>query len=337
MPNTKYKWGSKNLICIKIMFVCYTYSFSQTNMVLNSDFEDHDTCTFSTSGIAFRICPYWVDAYITPDYFHSCNTDQNASSPLNFMGFEFPKSGEAYSGIGTFWSSNCLGFTNVREILQGNLTSPLEKDKKYWVEYWVSLADSFGYATNNIGAYFSDTSYDGLIDSPYIYFQMPFNRTPQIINDGSINPLTSKTGWTKIEGSFIAEGGEKYILIGNFNDDANSDTVFIASPVVTNVSCRKHVSYYFIDKVSVYLCEDTVQPPQNLLIPTYIKNEEYFYISSLPANSNLQVYNAIGQLVFKENNYSQKLNTQQLSTGIYFYNLQLPSGEAYRGKVYFER
>jgi hypothetical protein len=157
-----------------------------------------------------------------------------------------------------------------------------------------------------------------------------FPNAPQVVSNVF---LTDTLNWMKVSGYFVAQGGEEYLTIGNFKSFASGDTLNIYSPN-TNIYSG---AYYYIDDVSVYLCEDTVPPTQNLIIPTYIKNEEYFYITDLPANSNLQVYNAIGQLVFKENNYTQKLNTQQLSTGIYFYNLQLPSGEAYRGKVYFER
>ncbi len=281
-------------------------------MISNYSFEFFYSCPTST-GQLYQIQNWFNPSLASPDYLNACN-GTFTSVPTNQFGSQFAKTGVAYTGIGIYAPN-----ATVKEYISNKLIQSLDSGKKYCINIYFSLADLMGIASSSLCVLFSDS-----ISEPTLGV---LSHTPQLCND--VNNVISDTAtWTLLSWQYIAQGGEKFITIGNFFDDFNT--------VIDSVGPWPE-AYYFIDDVSVYLSEDTVKPPQNLLIPTYIKNEEYFYITGLPANSNLQVYNAIGQLVFKENNYTQKLNTQQLSTGIYFYNLQLPSGEAYRGKVYFER
>jgi hypothetical protein len=72
----------------------------------------------------------------------------------------------------------------------------------------------------------------------------------QIYNFG--NPVISDTlNWTKISGIYLASGGESFITMGNFKDDASTQTQgnedTLAMPF----------SYYFIEDVSV---EEINQP-----------------------------------------------------------------------------
>jgi hypothetical protein len=297
-------------ITIAISLLAFLNASSQVNLVPNPSFEDTITCPPLGIG-PITFCQQWTNPTLSsPDY-----TNMNCI-PVTIL--KYPRTGQ---GVSMIYGYN-PGIPNYREYIQVKLIDTLEQNKKYCLSFYLSLCSCSGYGISTLGGYFSSTA----------IFQANTNNinvTPQVLNP-ALNILTDTVNWVNITGSFVANGTEAYLTIGNFFDDANSDTL-------NAYSTQGAHAYYYIDDVSVYLCDDTVQPPQNLIIPTYIKNEEYFYITGLPVNSNLQVYNAIGQIVFKENNYSQKLNTQQLSTGIYFYNLQLPSGEAYRGKVYFER
>ena len=67
------------------------------------------------------------------------------------------------------------------------------------------------YANNNIGAYLDD----GSIDTASVCHNYQTEYTPQIL-DTSI--ITDTLNWTKIQGSFIANGTERFITIGNFFD-----------------------------------------------------------------------------------------------------------------------
>lgn len=63
--------------------------------------------------------------------------------------------------------------------------------------------------------------------------------------------LSDKEGWMLISGTFIAQGGEKYITIGNFQSDSQTNIDTIASDTLPDVG------NYYIDDVSVTQCDTT--------------------------------------------------------------------------------
>ena len=92
-----------------------------------------------------------------------------------------------------------------------------------------------------IGAYFSPVA---LNDSSWKVLA----QTPQIVNQ-SLQPITRTDGWTRISGSFVADGGERYMLIGVFVDDASVTT----APAVggNGTLYFGEGAYYYVDSVSV--------------------------------------------------------------------------------------
>ena len=91
------------------------------------------------------------------------------------------------------------------------------------------------YGTNNIGIYFSDTE---LTSSGQV---LPY--TPQIQKYS--NPVLSDTlEWMEIKGILMGSGVEKYMIIGNFFTDLETDTI-------GNDLSGYNGAYYFIDDVSV--------------------------------------------------------------------------------------
>ncbi len=131
----------------------------------------------------------------------------------------------------------------AREFMSVKLTEPLIPQKKYNVEFYVSLSDSCYYATSNIGAYFSVDSF------PFPVWSLSFimSKTPQVKYSGS-EFLTDTAGWMKVEGSFTADGGEQFITIGNFDSDENTDSLLVRSGT-PNINWNG--SAYYVDDVYV--------------------------------------------------------------------------------------
>jgi hypothetical protein len=71
---------------------------------------------------------------------------------------------------------------------------------------------------------------------------LPLNFSPQVQNPVG-NIITDTTNWTKIEGSFKANGNEDYITIGNFYTDANTDTIRLRPLPFPNASANG----YYVD------------------------------------------------------------------------------------------
>ena len=239
MARQKHKWVQAR-VCILLLVPLY--SIGQTNLVLNPSFEEYsgsygdfwNQCTSSTVN-------YWDSpTYGTPDWFDTVVHSGDRGVPSNYVGYQYPRTGNAYGGFGFGGGGGCP-LCDYYEYVEGQLTIGLSGNKKYCVTYYVSLADSAWYASSTLGAYLSafsvciPTNYDTL---PYI---------PQIENP--INePITNKINWVPVSGEFTATGGEQYITIGGF--DSISHFTYIGGGGIIFPKGFPN-TYYYIDDVSV--------------------------------------------------------------------------------------
>ena len=310
-------------------FLLFTFcSRGQTNLVPNWSFEDTLHCPPSrtllpgSQQIADAI-GWYNPTQESPDYYNQCSSfSGGVGVPANSLGYQNARTGVAYAGIGTY----SLISSNDREYIEIKLKDSLRKGRKYCVSFYVSLADSVSYSNNDIGAYFSTTlivsGSTGIL--PYI---------PQIENP-STNQLTSKTVWMEVSGNFIANGGEQYVTIGNFENDTNPDTTYIQGGGYEGVLLY---SYYYIDDVSVIECDDTIvtdilQIP-NVITPNNDGKNDAFYIQKLPAQSSLTIFNRWGNTVYHSLNYQNNWEADGVNSGTYYYLLTLPDGTLKKGFI----
>ncbi len=189
--------------------------------------------------------------YLTPDYFNLCsNFDTghpypNATSiPLHCGGYQHPHTGNAFVGICLFLvEQNAIDY---REIIAVRLKDSLIKNHCYYGELYLNLSNSSNVVINNIQMMINDT-----ID---LYNPFSFNNTSQAkIQWDTSQFFTDTLNWVKVTGKFLAQGGEKYLSIGNYKDSSNIKllntlTNFTSSCSYTN----SRVSYVYIDDVALY-------------------------------------------------------------------------------------
>ncbi len=215
---------------------------SSQNLVPNPSFETYTTCPTSVNQLNSAI-PWVTPTLGTPDYFNVCSTNNFVDVPGNFFGFQNARTGDAYAHCVFFPATGA----NSREYIQAQLTSPLIVGQDYVVSFYVSLANNSKFACNNIGAYLSVTA-------PFSASSLVLAFTPQI-NEPSI--VTDTVNWILISGVYTATGGEQYITIGNFFDDASTSNSI-------NLSTSFFSTFYLIDDVSVI----PVPQPPNILLNT---------------------------------------------------------------------
>ncbi len=222
-------------LIFKIVFILSLYFNTEThaqNVILNPSFELYANCPPYPTNISdqISICDNWNAVCVTADYFNVCSS-ADVSIPDNWWGYQSARTGNAYLG---FWAY--VGGGNGREYVGSTLSTTLQSNVSYCVQYYLSLTDSSKYAVDKIGAYFSDT-----IVHPFI----PLNFSYYIPQIESAMMLNDTIGWTKIAGIFTAQGGGKIITIGNLRDDASTNVQFMHdSPSYPG-------SYYYLDDVSV--------------------------------------------------------------------------------------
>ena len=210
------------------------------NLVSNPSFEMYDTCPNTSSQI------YYVKDWFQPngppiftwqvgsssDYYNTCSSSL-ADVPSNWAGFQYARTGDAYAGI-AFFDVPAGGW----EYLEVGLVDSLKFGKKYCGGYYVSRGENLRHACDRHGIYFDKDSvfyyspnYDVLVQNPQIE-----NALGNVILD-TIN-------WVSIKGVFIAQGGEQFMVIGNFRDTSSLTVVNTGSGIMFG-------AYYFVDDVFV--------------------------------------------------------------------------------------
>ena len=196
-------------LCVCV-FMAFSLSLPAQNLVPNYSFEDTLKCITGPSQFEGHVAD-WTGISAGLCYFTPLCTETYCNVPSNWWGHQYAHTGKAYAGIYTYVSDTCKHCPahnkNLRNYMQDSLAYSLKAFVKYYVVFYVCPADTSWFYCNNIGAYFSDSS---LIynDSVKSYL------TPQVANNPLDNPLTIAKTWIKVSGSFVAAGGEKYIVIG---------------------------------------------------------------------------------------------------------------------------
>ncbi len=309
------------LYCLLIMFIACGICNGQ-NLVPNPSFEDTVSCPDNLHQVGNA--KYWHAVDNTPDYFNACNPYAGWSVPGNQINFQYAATGVAYMGMCTYHTT----FPNFREMIGAFLTSPLVSGSKYFVTFKVSFAYSPNYgfytATNKLGILFSTVDY--LSTPPSL------NNYCQAYSDSIISDTL---GWTTVRKSFIADSAYSFITISNFFSNANIDTLnFLGNPVQ---------AYYFIDDLCVsedsLYCElwtglsDEVFADNIEIYPNPVKDILNIILKNKQL-SEIIIYDIASRKIFNQSfTNSTSINTEQLTKGIYIYEVRNKNGVIKKGKV----
>lgn len=205
------------------------------NLVPNPSFEKTTSCPDNWDQVPLA-APWFKPTGGTSDFFHVCSSEPGVGVPDNGPGYQAPRSGQGYVG-------GVHAGGDYREYVESPLMAPLVAGRTYEVSFYVSLAENYGYAVDNLGAYLS-------VGPVLTGGAGPLLLTPQVQNPaGSF--LNSHTNWMLVQGTFTASGGEDHITIGNFYNDSNTPVVIVPAGVYA-------LAYYYFDDVSVReACEPT--------------------------------------------------------------------------------
>ncbi len=311
------------------VFACIALNGSaQINLVDNAGFEDTLGCPNQINQV--NKANGWVSNLGSPDYFHSCANGLNPyfGVPVNARGYQQAHGGDAYVGLFTF----ARFIPNGREFVGRQLSAPLVVGQQYFVSFWVNHCDTSqsAFATDNMGAKFTMAQ--------HLWFSNPdsVNNMPQIF---TTTILTDTANWVKVAGTFIADSAYQFIELGNFFDDASTDTVRIVQHPNTNYA------YYLIDDVCVStdstLCLQG--DPQNIF--NYQQQQVHLYPN--PANGGivtvearnellqLELFNATGRIIMRTqaNGFSHLLNIRNIASGLYYLKSETKKGIGYNKVV----
>lgn len=209
--------------------------------MLNPSFEDITMCPEDVAEI--DLAEPWKSATTaTPDLLHSCSSNQFLMIPNGgrfFDSFQEARTGEAFAGIFVYAERSDVG---MAEYLMAPLVRPLEVDKDYFIEFFISpdisevLPDVF---TDAIGlGFINDDNIVELLDVE----SYPLEAAIQM--EGNV--IKSKDEWVRVSGCYRASGNERNIVIGPFVD--YEDVIIEVEPFFSGIARN----YFFIEDVGIY-------------------------------------------------------------------------------------
>ncbi len=307
------------------------------NIVPNGSFESYSVCPSSTSQI------YRADSWFQPhkypnsnsvnqssssDYFNSCSLiATNASVPNNFIGYQIPNTGIAYIGLAYY--STFGGGNAGREYAEVKLSAELIGNKKYKLKYYISMANTSKFSITKFDAYLSNDS--------LLYSSSNLSNIPVIPQFGFSSRISDTLNWVEISGSYIANGGERFLTLGNFHDEINCDTLGTHMNSIQNC-CS---AYYYIDDVSLELDTLTNIEESSIanfqLYPNPAKG--IITISSPQLIQEIIVLDFSSKILFqrKSESTSTTLDLSALDDGIYIVKCKFKNGAIIHKKIVLQK
>jgi hypothetical protein len=207
-----------------ITLMILNYNIQAQNLVPNFSFEQKSSCP--AFGDEVHLSTGWSKycaSMFSPDYYNSCAPSSTVGVPQSSSIYQQDhRNCSAYIGLVT-WSS---AFATDRETVGIQLSQPLTIGQKYFLSFYTVMAGSedasFYYESpsNNIGMKLSTVSYS--ISNPVPIDNISHLRSVSVISDTA--------NWVRISGSIIADSAYNYLILGNFYNDANTDTTTLSCP-----------------------------------------------------------------------------------------------------------
>lgn len=223
---------------IIIFFLLHITLYSQiSNFINNGSFEEKYDCNTPYSSNKAK---YWSN--IGDDSTKAAGELLSFCSglvPKSDVGYQMPKDDSSYVRIGFLCTQPC-NILYSRSYLKNRLKQNLGLGKTYCVKMYIVRQEKCPYAVSNFGFYFGNEITDTikLANAPITYLN------PQVKNPSS-NIISDTLNWTPITGTFVADGTEKYMIIGNFDSNAATTYSLVDTTFGNGVWAE-----YFIDAIS---------------------------------------------------------------------------------------
>jgi OOP family OmpA-OmpF porin len=179
------------------------------SLLHDGGFEDKKFCPGDYNNQRLRTLSHWDQPTAgTSDHFVSCSA--RAGVPLNRFGDEPALEGDAYGGLVLFSRSKW----RYREYLSTEFKRALAPGEWVCASAWLSSADKAGIVSDGFGIHLSEKALTG--DRDFI-----LDAKPQMENPSG-HFIEVSDGWIKLSDAVQAEGGERWLTMGNFQSKGSS-------------------------------------------------------------------------------------------------------------------
>lgn len=208
------------------------------NLVNNPSFEQYISCPRLLGTFDTDVTGWSAPTLGSTDYFNACSSSMG--TPENFNGAQRADFGQGYTGLYLYAPND------YREYIQGSLQKSLQAGMVYRLDLYVSLAERSDFAVSSMDVAFARNAVQLPIKKELS--RMQFYRS----GDNEFNFLTltkgdyleDKTNWVHLSLEFEARGYERFILLGNFNDNTGTRLRKLKKNA-------KQGAYYYLDMLSL--------------------------------------------------------------------------------------
>ncbi|MDF2448257.1 MAG: OmpA/MotB domain protein [Bacteroidota bacterium] len=159
-----------------------------------------------------------------------------------------------------------------KEFLQVKLAESLHRGTTYEFEMYFRLAFWSNASLKSLGALFTKVGYKSKADV------VPSALIDSVSKKGS---FINGYHWFKISGKYMADGGEKYLTIGNFSPNVKKDMVRMN---IFKLGFKE--AYYFVDDISLVKAKEVIEKVKVEIVGS-------FNLDGSPQDSVLEVKNNI--------------------------------------------
>ncbi len=276
-----------------MMLCCFVPIKQQAqNLVPNPSFEQHTDCI--NNGISNTV-PWNTICNGSAggcSFLHPCKLDPYTQVPFQFydaclQSYQVPHSGLAYIEFGSFVMSSIQQENNTPFV---KLIDTLKVGKNYCVTYYVSMWNNARYSIDKLGALFTYTAFpirmpiacnsSNTVSVVGLY-------TPQVITPAGV-VFEDTLNWMEVSGSFIANGNEVYLSLGDFFKQSQH---FIKDSYPTN--CNGLAEYYVddvsVEEVQLAMCKNdtSICPTDSVLLGNNISEAtSYTWLPNIGLSCN---------------------------------------------------
>ena len=231
----------KTTALLLFIFLVYTYHAQVANLVENGSFE---IIKGKVKGLGcVEASDDWKNVTSAKaDLFVKENKLPILLTSGNTYGKEDPKEGDNYAGLVVYSPKDKI----ARNYITSPLAQPMLKGKKYCVSMYISLAEGSKFATNNLGINFHKKQPKQEDNKTIVEKTAILHHQSKIMN--------ATYGWEKVCGTYMAEGGEEFITIGNFTATDKTKTEK-AIKIKDYKGVLSDFAYYFVDNISVIMVD----------------------------------------------------------------------------------
>lgn len=301
-------------LAICILTSAHAQAQSKIEYVTNGSFEDIDSCFGNASPIGFDVfkwsgCVGWSNPIASSSDLWCPNGIIGSIAPPSIAGngfYQYPKSGYNMSGI----LINDGFVRNYREYIQNQLSKELIANKIYEISFYISSTVAECSAVEFGVKFFNQKYYD----TTKLWLT---DIVPDAVNDYKTF-IVDTLEWQKVSMYYKANGTERYMIIGNFEDSTQIKNSWPCDTTYWN-GLKLAGGYYFIDDVSVIEVVPDVFIP-NVFSPNGDGVNDYFEIKAINIDTwNCRIYNRWGLLIKTLNENNSKWDGMNYSDGTYYY------------------